>query len=152
MPVFWALREKGIVSPLHEGEGGRRPGEGAPLPVPPNLLIYARQLRNQQTDAEKLLWCLLRGRRFCGFKFRRQSPFLGYILDFYCRDAGLAVELDGGGHNNEEQRLYDEERTRVLEAAGIRVVRFWNNEVLNSVEFVLEELYTQLMINSSKRQ
>jgi very-short-patch-repair endonuclease len=114
------------------------------LPVPPELLIFARQLRKEQTDAEKLLWYLLRGRSFCGFKFRRQYPVSGYILDFYCHQARLAVELDGGRHNDEEQRLYDEERTKVLEATNIRVVRFWNNDVLNSVEAVLEELYAHL--------
>ncbi len=118
---------------------------GTALPLPADLLTFARQLRKDQTDAEKLLWFLLRGRRFCGFKFRRQYPACGYILDFYCHDAQLAVELDGGGHGIEEQRLYDEERTKILEATGIRVVRFWNNDVLNTLEDVLEELYAQLM-------
>ena len=110
------------------------------MPIPPELLNFARQLRKGQTDSEKLLWYLLRGRRFCGFKFRRQDPICGYILDFHCHDAGLAVELDGGGHNMEDQRQYDDERTKVLEAAGIRVIRFWNNDVLNSLEQVLEEI------------
>ena len=120
------------------------------MSVPPELLIFARQLRLQQTDAEQLLWYILRGRRFCGFKFRRQHPMCGYILDFYCHDAGLAVELDGGGHNDEEQRLYDLERSKTLEASSIRVVRFWNNDVLNSVEDVLEELYRHLNIETAK--
>jgi len=115
------------------------------VPIPPELLIFARQLRKGQTDAEQLLWYVLRGRRFCGFKFRRQYPVHGYILDFYCHDAALAVELDGGGHNCEEKLLYDEERTKVLESAGIRVVRFWNNDLLNSLEDVLQELYAQMM-------
>lgn len=123
---------------------------GATVPVPPELLIFARQLRKEQTDAEMLLWRLLRGRSLCGFKFRRQYPACGYILDFYCHDARLAVELDGGGHSVEEQRLYDAERTKILEAAGIRVVRFWNNDVLNSVEAVLGELYAQLMVEVAK--
>ena len=114
------------------------------MPLPPELLIFARQLRKNQTDAENLLWYILRDRRFCGFKFRRQYPLSGYILDFYCHDAGLAVELDGGGHTSDEQRMYDKERTKIIEAAGIRVVRFWNNNVLNSLEDVLEELYAQL--------
>jgi very-short-patch-repair endonuclease len=120
------------------------------MPVPPELLIFARQLRLQQTDAEQLLWYILRGRRFCRFKFRRQYPIHGYILDFYCHDAGLAVELDGGGHNDEEQRRYDMERTRTLEASNIRVVRFWNNDVLNSLEDVLEDLFRQLMTETAK--
>jgi very-short-patch-repair endonuclease len=115
------------------------------VPVPPELLTFARQLRRQQTDVETLLWYLLRGRRFCGFKFRRQYPVAGYIVDFYCHEAGLAVELDGGGHAENEQRIYDEERTKVLEAAGLRVLRFWNNDVLNSLEDILEELYVRLV-------
>ncbi|MGB9080199.1 MAG: endonuclease domain-containing protein [Desulfuromonadaceae bacterium] len=116
------------------------------MPIPPELLIFARQLRKEQTEAELLLWYILRGRRFCGFKFRRQYPIGGYILDFYCHDAGLAVELDGGGHNIEEQRLYDTERTKAIEAAGIHVVRFWNNDVFQSLEVVLEEIYTHLKV------
>jgi very-short-patch-repair endonuclease len=120
------------------------------LPLPPELLIFARQLRKDQTDAEQLLWYMLRGRRFCGYKFRRQYPMFGYILDFYCHDATLAVELDGGGHGHEEQRLSDEERTKALEASGIRVVRFWNNDVLNSLEVVLEVLYAHLTVETAK--
>ncbi|MDA3902664.1 MAG: endonuclease domain-containing protein [Desulfuromusa sp.] len=118
------------------------------MPVPPELLIFAKQLRKGQTDAETLLWSLLRGRRLCGFKFRRQHPICGYILDFYCYDAGLAVELDGGGHNDEEQCLYDGERTRVLEAANIQVIRLWNHEVLDSTNEVLEELYRRLQLKT----
>jgi very-short-patch-repair endonuclease len=120
------------------------------LALPPELLVFARQLRKDSTDAEKLLWQVLRDRRFCGFKFRRQYPACGYILDFYCHAAGLAVELDGGGHNDEEQHLYDEERSRILESAGIRVVRFWNNEVLNSLEDVMAEIYSQLVVGTTK--
>jgi very-short-patch-repair endonuclease len=116
------------------------------LPIPPNLLNFARQLRKEQTDAEALLWHLLRGRRFCGFKFRRQYPIGGYILDFYCHDAGLAIELDGGGHNHEEQRRYDEERTKAIEGTGIRLIRFWNHDLLNSLEDALEEIYVHPLI------
>ena len=114
------------------------------MPLSQELLIFARQLRREQRDAEQLLWRTLRGRRFCNYKFRRQYPACGYILDFYCHDVRFAVELDGSGHNETEQRLYDEERTRVLEGAGIRVIRFWNNEVLNSTEDVLETIFEQL--------
>ena len=112
--------------------------------VPQELLTFAKQLRKGQTDAEVFIWYLLRDHRFCGFKFRRQFPIAGYILDFYCHTAKLAIELDGGGHNDEEQRRYDQERTKVLEEAGIRVVRFWNHDVLNDLESVLEAIYTEL--------
>ncbi|QOX78526.1 endonuclease domain-containing protein [Trichlorobacter lovleyi] len=114
------------------------------MSLPSTLLNYARQLRKDQTDAEKRLWHFLRGRRFCGLKFRRQCPFEGYILDFYCHDASLAIELDGGGHTSDEQRMYDHERTKILNCAGIRVIRFWNNEVLNSMEDVLNKLYSYI--------
>ena len=122
------------------------------MTVPSELLLFARELRKQQTDAEDLLWQVLRGRRFCGFKFRRQHPAAGYILDFYCREASLAVELDGGGHNDDVQHEHDEERTRDLKEAGIRVVRFWNHEVLNTTGDVLEALYVHLMEKQSKTE
>jgi very-short-patch-repair endonuclease len=114
------------------------------MPVPPNVLKSARELRFKQTDAEKTLWFLLRDRRFCGFKFRRQHPIGGFILDFYCHEVRLAIELDGGGHAIEEQTAYDAMRTKELEGAGIRVLRFWNNDVLKDLESVLESIYTEL--------
>ena len=120
------------------------------MPVPPELLIFAKQLRQQQTDAEQLLWQVLRGRNLNGFKFRRQYPVGGYILDFYCYEASLAIELDGGGHNTEEQFLYDTERTKALIGAGIKVVRFWNHDVLNSLEAVLEEIYGYLITGNGE--
>jgi very-short-patch-repair endonuclease len=113
--------------------------------VPEKLLIFAKELRKEQTDAELLLWSLLRGRRFCGFKFRRQYPVNGYILDFYCHEVALVIELDGGGHNLGEQRRYDDERTKNLAAGGLSVIRFWNNDVLNSTEDVLQVIYEQLL-------
>ena len=113
--------------------------------VPQELLTFAKDLRKDQTDAEVFMWYLLRERRFCGFKFRRQYPLGGYILDFYCPAVKLAIELDGGGHNADEQRCYDRERTRILEGTGIRVVRFWNHDVLNEIESVLETIYTELL-------
>ncbi|MDK9716664.1 MAG: endonuclease domain-containing protein [Trichlorobacter sp.] len=121
------------------------------MSLPSTLVSYARQLRKDQTDAEKRLWLALRDRRFCGLKFRRQYPFAGYILDFYCHDIGLAIELDGGGHTSDEQRMYDQERTKILNSAGIRVIRFWNNEVLNSMEDVLNQLYSYLRTDTPLR-
>ena len=115
------------------------------MSIPSALLIFARELRQNQTDAESLLWHLLRDRRFCGFKFRRQVPISGYILDFYCHAAKLVIELDGGGHNSATYRLYDEERTKKLKSSGMRVLRFWNNEVLASLEDVLIEIHQHLM-------
>ena len=110
------------------------------MAIQSDILHNARELRTVQTDAETLLWRLLRDRRFGGHKFRRQHPVGRYILDFYCQKENLAVELDGGGHADPEQVEYDRERTRYLEGAGIRVVRFWNHEVLKETEAVLERI------------
>jgi very-short-patch-repair endonuclease len=86
--------------------------------VPEKLLELARLLRVHQTNAENLLWMLLRGRQLGNFKFRRQHPLGQYILDFYCKEAALVVELDGGQHNEEASVSYDEQRTAVLREAG----------------------------------
>ena len=116
--------------------------------LPVDILTHARSLRGKQTDAENLLWMLLRDRRLDGFKFRRQHPISRYIIDFYCHEAMLAIELDGGGHNLEETAEYDRLRSLELESAGIHVVRFWNNEVLKDIEVVMECIYQLLQERS----
>jgi very-short-patch-repair endonuclease len=98
----------------------------------------ARRLRRDQTDAEALLWSRLRNRQLCGRKFRRQVPILNYIADFISTDARLIVELDGGQHT--ERKMEDGVRTRELEAAGYVVVRFWNGEVFENLDGVLETI------------
>ena len=108
------------------------------LPYPGRQKARARQLRVNQTDVEARLWKRLRSRQLCGAKFRRQHPIGPYIADFCCPDRGLVVELDGGQHA--EQRSADQVRTRYLEMAGYRVVRFWDHEVLDSMDTVLEEI------------
>ncbi|HUB25109.1 MAG TPA: endonuclease domain-containing protein, partial [Tepidisphaeraceae bacterium] len=89
-------------------------------------------MRTTQTDAETRMWSLLRSRQLSGFKFRRQHPVEGYILDFYCVRLRVAVELDGGQHGDPDPKAYDERRTRRLNELGIRVLRFWDNDVLKS--------------------
>lgn len=100
--------------------------------------LVARRLRRNQTDAEELLWSRLRNRQLCGRKFRRQVPILNYIADFISTDARLIVELDGGQHT--ERTMEDEVRTRELEAAGYVVLRFWNGEVWENLDGVLETI------------
>ncbi len=100
--------------------------------------VKARELRGQSTEAEALLWQQLRGRRFQGFKFRRQRPLGPYILDFVCLEAGLAIEIDGGQHYG--QQAYDEQRTALIENQGLAVIRFWNHEVMNETPAVLEKI------------
>ncbi|NMB67247.1 MAG: DUF559 domain-containing protein [Chloroflexi bacterium] len=105
--------------------------------LPPELLQRCRDLRKNQTSAEGLLWSLLRDRQLNGLKFRRQHPLGGYILDFYCHEERLAVELDGSGHLEAGQARHDEQRTRDLAALGVRVIRMWNHEVLSNPQGAL---------------
>jgi very-short-patch-repair endonuclease len=99
---------------------------------------FARQLRREMTDAERLLWRYLRARRFEEVKFRRQELIGRYIVDFVSHDTRLIIELDGGQHTT--QVAYDAERTRWLNSRGYRVIRFWNNQVLTETEPVLESI------------
>jgi very-short-patch-repair endonuclease len=96
---------------------------------------FAKELRTNLTEAERLLWRHLRSRRLEDYKFRRQQIIGLYIVDFVCFEAKLIVELDGGQHA--ESVAYDHSRTAFLTTAGFRVMRFWNNEVLGNLESVL---------------
>src|SRR3546814_146406 len=101
-----------------------------------------RKLRRNPTDTERELWQSLRGKQLDGAKFRRQHPFGDYILDFACIERKLVVELDGGQHA--ESTKYDDWRTRQLEQAGFAVLRFWNHEVFENREGVLEVILAAL--------
>ena len=96
----------------------------------PEIQRRAEELRKQMTEAEKIVWKMVRQHRQDGFYFRRQHPVGGFILDFCCTSAKLCIEVDGGIHD--EQRERDAERTAWLEAAGYRVLRFRNEEVLEA--------------------
>jgi very-short-patch-repair endonuclease len=98
-------------------------------------------LRRNETEAEKRLWDELRGRRLVGAKFVRQYKIDNFIADFACRSARLAIELDGGQHSQNQR---DAGRTRVIEAFGYRVIRFWNNEVFENIDGVLQEIAQEL--------
>ena len=108
-----------------------------------NLVSRARDLRRNRTHAEDRLWQELRGRRLAGAKFLRQYPIGAFIADFACRSLRLAIELDGGQHSDSER---DRRRTRIIEAHGYRVIRFWNNEVLENMDGVLEMIAAELAI------
>ena len=108
------------------------------------LLGFARVMRKEATDTEKKLWLLLRDRRLSGFKFRRQFPLGGYILDFYCVKHRLAVEADGGQHRDPSGVAYDERRTRELTTRAIRVLRLQDHDILKEPDAVLEAIYCAL--------
>jgi adenine-specific DNA-methyltransferase len=103
-----------------------------------NILVKARQLRRDQTDAEQTLWARLRDRQLRGAKFRRQHPIGPFIADFCCPEGKVIVELDGGQHA--EKVAADQKRCRFLEGQGYRVLRFWNHDVLGNTDAVLERI------------
>ena len=106
----------------------------------PNLKQRRRKLRHNQTDAEKAFWSHVRNKQFYGMKFFRQYSLGPYILDFYCPALRLAIELDGGQHNQDAAKEYDSARSEYLKEHRIGVLRFWNNDVLLNIQGVLEEL------------
>ena len=101
-----------------------------------------RDLRNNPTKAEYLLWYYLSRKQMNGFRFRRQQKIGHYIVDFVCYKKNLIVELDGGQHAT--QTVYDSERTRRLESQGFKVLRFWNNQVLVNTEVVLDVIFKEM--------
>jgi very-short-patch-repair endonuclease len=124
-------------------------------PLDPEFLDFARKLRKHQTNAEKLLWSILRSRQLLGLKFRRQHSIGPYILDFYCHDYRLCIELDGGQHYTRAGQQGDEARTALLHTQGIHVLRFSNLDVLKNLEGVLlkvVEKVTSLTPTLSQRE
>ena len=139
-------------SPL-EGESTPKASEGGSHPnttsvaEPPRhysqqTLNNAHSLRQNQTNPERLLWRHLRNKQLGGHKFRRQQPIGPYIADFACMPRKLVIELDGGQHS--EQHNYDEQRDTYLRNNGFRVLRFWNNEIFENRDGVLETIQNAL--------
>ena len=107
----------------------------------PPILERARELRQPQTAAEQKLWSALRNRQLGGFKFRRQHPIDRFIVDFYCHECALVVEVDGDSHVSQIE--YDEARTEWLNDRGYNVVRFTNLEVQRQLPAVLEAIWQE---------
>ena len=107
------------------------------------LLSRAKKLRTEQTIIEQRLWYHLRAHRFMELKFKRQKPIGHYIVDFVCIEHRLIIEIDGGQHA--EQVKYDQVRDDWLRSQGYTVLRFWNNEVLQQMENVLEQIRIQVL-------
>ena len=121
--------------PLKGGGSGRGSSRFNRTPV---KTAKARQLRRDMTNAEHRLWSRLRGAQLGGFSFRRQHPMGPYVADFYCAKAKLVVELDGGQHSTGSNMKRGEARDIWLAGRGIRTLRFWNHEVNENIEGVLE--------------
>ena len=139
-------------SPPGRGAGGEgskppaKPKQGKQRHIPNELTDFARTLRESQTDAEALVWGLLRDRRVHDAEFRRQHPVevegRKFVLDFYCQEVKMAIELDGGQHQQEQNK--DAARSNALKKAGIDIIRFWNNDVLSQTQVVLEAIWNEL--------
>jgi very-short-patch-repair endonuclease len=104
------------------------------------IFSNARRLRNELTPAEALLWECIRKKKIENTRFRQQHPMLHYILDFYCVELKLGIELDGGYHFTPEQQDYDARRSEQLAVHGVRIVRFTNEAVFEKTDWVVEEI------------
>ena len=113
---------------------GRRHGEGMKKHPATGAVERARVLRRDMTDAERALWRMLSRRQIEGFKFRRQVPIGRFVADFVCHEARLVIEVDGGQHDRSSET--EIARTEILKNEGYRVLRFWNNEILENPEGV----------------
>ena len=114
------------------------------------LYQYGRELRQESTEAEKLLWEELRNRKFNGLKFRRQHPLDKFIVDFYCNEKKIVLELDGGVHNEKINKEYDEARTAMLAGLNVFVLRFKNKDVINNLKEVIRKISDAAdMLNSN---
>lgn len=104
--------------------------------VSPVKVERSRELRKEMTKAEKAFWEMVRGRRMCGLKFRRQQVIDGFIVDFYCDSPGLCIEIDGGVHDDEEQANYDRLRDEALASRKLKILRIRNDEVFNGKDLI----------------
>ena len=106
----------------------------------PQIFEKTKILRKNMTDSELKLWGFIKGKKILGLRFRAQHPTGIYIADFYCHSIKLVIEVDGGIHKSKDQKEYDIGRDDDLNAYGIRVIRFTNEEVKNDIDFVIQEI------------
>ncbi len=112
----------------------------------PEIFALGRKLRKQLTVAEKILWRELRGKKVNGLRFRRQHPISRFVVDFYCHEKKLVIELDGEIHDTKEAKEKDESRTLALETLGLRVIRFRNEDVIDKLENVMEKIRLEISL------
>ena len=117
---------------------------------PKSHINYAKEMRNNPTDAEAIMWKYLRNSNLCGIKFRRQQPIDKYIVDFMSASEKLIIELDGGGHNSGINQIYDSKRDEYLSKLGYTVIRIWNTEIYKNIDGVLD--YILKVINDPTRK
>lgn len=110
----------------------------------PEMLRIAGDLRHSVTPAEKKLWGYLRNRKINGYRFRRQHPINEFVVDFFCFEAMLAIEVDGDVHEERYQKERDEERTVILNRLGIKVIRIKNQEIESNINLVIEAIKKEL--------
>ena len=118
------------------------------IPYNPKLVPLAKKLRKDMTLSEVLLWQELKGKQMLGFNFDRQRPIDEYIVDFYCKDLQLAIEIDGESHTHEEVAENDKIRQKRLEGLGVRFLRFDDLEVKREMGYVLNEIYHWIKENT----
>ena len=104
-----------------------------------------KELRNDATEAERILWQYLKGSQLAGRKFRRQHSIGLFVLDFYCPSERLAIEVDGDVHNSIDTKIYDEDRQKAIETLNIKVLRFQNIDVLQNISQVLTTIHQHFM-------
>jgi len=105
----------------------------------PQLKIHRRFLRKNMTEAEHILWSAIKNRK-TGHRWRRQVSIGYYIVDFYCPEKKLIIEIDGSGHAQDSTRRYDKQRTEYFRLHNLQVLRFWNNEVMDNLAGVYEKI------------
>ena len=103
-----------------------------------------QELRNNQTEAEKVLWKYISKNKISGLRFLRQYSAGPYILDFYCPKIRLGIELDGNIHKEKENKIYDKDREKYLKSLDIKVIRFWDNEIFEHLKEVLDKLHNKI--------
>ena len=112
----------------------------------PNTFDKARLLRNNMTEAEKIVWDKLKNRNVFNARFRKQHPIGSFVVDFYCHEYKLAIEIDGEIHLKNEVIEYDDGRSHDIEKFGIKILRFTNNEVFTSLNYIIEEILKTIAV------
>jgi len=109
-----------------------------------NLRQLSKNLRKNSQIPEQIMWSKLRGRRFCNYKFRRQVQIGDYIVDFICYEKNLIIELDGRQHLTPENIVADEKRAQYLSERNFKIIRYYNTDILNNIDLVLQDLWEKL--------